>query len=55
MHEVFIADAKYAEKLGAAIFESADPAADKILFIYNIYRLLAHNKLIQSLAEGQVS
>jgi hypothetical protein len=47
-----IAGVKYAEKRGAAVFESTDSASEKILFIY---RLLVHDKLIQPLPEDQVS
>ena len=43
---------RYAEKRGAAQFEASDSAADRALYIY---RLLAHDKLIQPLPEDQVS
>ncbi|MCP8899623.1 DUF5062 family protein [Gilvimarinus xylanilyticus] len=42
----------YAEKRGAAQFEASDSAAERALYIY---RLLAHDKLIQPLPEDQVS
>lgn len=42
----------YAEKRGAAKFESTDSANDKTEFLY---RLLVHDKLIQPLPEEQVS
>jgi hypothetical protein len=47
-----IAGVKYAEERGAAIFEPTDSASEKILYIY---RLLVHDKKIQSLPEEQVS
>ena len=42
----------YAGKRGVAKFEATDSAANKIEYIY---RLLVHDKLIQPLAEDQVS
>ncbi|MGH8284094.1 MAG: DUF5062 family protein [Gammaproteobacteria bacterium] len=47
-----LAGVRYAEKRGAAVFEPADSASEKILYIY---RLLIHDKLIQPLPEDQVS
>lgn len=47
-----IAGVKYAEDRGAAIFEATDAQSEKILYIY---RLLAHDHLIQPLPEDQVS
>lgn len=41
----------YAEKRGAAQFEASDSANEKIEYIY---RLLAHDKLIQPLAKSQL-
>ena len=40
----------YAQKRGAATFEATDSAKDKIEYIY---RLLAHDKVIQPLAKGK--
>ncbi|MGU9956610.1 MAG: DUF5062 family protein [Arenicellales bacterium WSBS_2016_MAG_OTU3] len=42
----------YAEKRSAVEWEPTDSASEKLLFIY---RLLIHDKLIQPLAEDQVS
>ena len=42
----------YAEKRGAAQFDTSDSAADKVEFLY---RLLVHDKLIQPLPEDQVA
>jgi predicted transcriptional regulator len=42
--------AVYAKKRGVAEFEASDSAKDKITYLY---RLLAHDKLIQPLAKGQ--
>ncbi|MFT5691642.1 MAG: putative transcriptional regulator [Oceanicoccus sp.] len=39
----------YAAKRGVAKFEGTDSSADKITYLY---RLLAHDKLIQPLAKG---
>jgi hypothetical protein len=47
-----IAGVKYAEERGAAVFEPADSASEKILYIY---RLLVHDGIIQALPEDQVS
>ena len=47
-----VAGVKYAEDRGAAVFEATDAQSEKILYIY---RLLAHDKLIQPLPEDQVS
>ena len=41
----------YAENRGAAKFDQTDSAKDKIEYIY---RLLAHDKLIQPLAKAQL-
>ncbi|MDV3239043.1 MAG: DUF5062 family protein [Gammaproteobacteria bacterium] len=43
---------KYAEERGAAVFEPTDSVNERILYIY---RLLAHDKLIQPMPEDQVS
>lgn len=42
----------YAEKRGAAKFDSSDSATEKVEYLY---RLLVHDKLIQPLPEIQVS
>ncbi len=42
----------YAEKRGAARFEPADSAEEKVRYIY---RLLVHDNVIQPLPEDQVS
>lgn len=47
-----LAGMKYAEERGAAVFEPADSANERILYIY---RLLVHDQLIQPLPENQVS
>tara|TARA_R110000868_G_scaffold390875_1_gene660714 strand:+ start:71 stop:331 length:261 start_codon:yes stop_codon:yes gene_type:complete len=41
----------YAEKRGAAKFDTTDSAKEKIEYVY---RLLAHDKLIQPLAKTQL-
>ena len=41
----------YAEKRGVAKFDKTDSAKDKIEYVY---RLLAHDKLIQPLAKAQM-
>ncbi len=43
---------KYGEKRGVVKFEPTDSANEKIEYIY---RLLVHDKVIQSLPEDQVS
>lgn len=47
-----LAGMKYAEDRGAAVFEPSDSVNERLLYIY---RLLVHDKLIQSLPEDQVS
>lgn len=44
--------AVYAQKRGVGKFEETDSAKNKVTFLY---RLLAHDKLIQPLAKGQES
>ena len=46
------AGARYAVARGAVEFEATDSAEDKALYIY---RLMAHDKVIQPLPEDQVS
>jgi hypothetical protein len=43
---------KYGEARGVVEFEPTDSASDKLLYIY---RLLAHDKVIQPIPEDQVS
>ncbi len=43
---------KYGEERGAVEFEATDSASEKIEYIY---RLLVHDKVIQSIPEDQVS
>jgi len=43
---------KYGEKRGVVEFEATDSANDKIEYIY---RLLAHDKLIQPVPQDQIS
>jgi hypothetical protein len=47
-----LAGMKYAERRGAAVFEPTDSISERTLYIY---RLLVHDKLIQSIPEDQVS
>ena len=42
----------YAKTRGVGEFETTDSAHDKLIFLY---RLLVHDKLIQTLAKGQVN
>ena len=47
-----VAAMKYAEGRGAVVFEPADSASEKLLYVY---RLLVHDKIIEALPEDQVA